>query len=294
MRPSVPSKSLLVRLLLLLCPLMLASSRLLSFAISIPSPRLFSSRNMSSVSAATATMIRSSSSPSSRSSTSGLSPAEAESAAALGEHRLRLHSTLESEDRVRVRAEGAVISWAAALRAMRTDSAFQDHLSQIVREAPWEAIFFETKPTSGRTAHHDDFEFVLVRSDGLEEISDADLYTFREQLADAAASADGVVAFPNLGRDAVLVVPGLNAALPADCFRHLGPFIRAAEDRPVLTRAIWRKVADAMTDRLHQDQTRPAWLSTSGLGVYYLHFRIDDKPKYYTYKPFKTFTSPGL
>ena len=29
------------------------------------------------------------------------------------------------------------------------------------------------------------------------------------------------------------------------------------------------------------------WLSTSGLGVYWLHVRLDSRPKYYTYEPYK-------
>lgn len=33
----------------------------------------------------------------------------------------------------------------------------------------------------------------------------------------------------------------------------------------------------------------PIWLSTSGLGVYWLHMRLDRRPKYYTYEPFKEF-----
>ena len=31
----------------------------------------------------------------------------------------------------------------------------------------------------------------------------------------------------------------------------------------------------------------PIWFSTSGSGVAWLHFRLDSRPKYYTYKPFK-------
>jgi hypothetical protein len=31
----------------------------------------------------------------------------------------------------------------------------------------------------------------------------------------------------------------------------------------------------------------PVWLSTSGLGVYWLHVRLDTHPKYYQYQPYK-------
>jgi hypothetical protein len=32
---------------------------------------------------------------------------------------------------------------------------------------------------------------------------------------------------------------------------------------------------------------RPLWLSTSGLGVAWLHVRLDSRPKYYSYAPYR-------
>jgi hypothetical protein len=33
----------------------------------------------------------------------------------------------------------------------------------------------------------------------------------------------------------------------------------------------------------------PVWLSTNGDGVSWLHVRIDERPKYYTHGPYRTF-----
>jgi hypothetical protein len=35
---------------------------------------------------------------------------------------------------------------------------------------------------------------------------------------------------------------------------------------------------------------KPVWLSTAGAGVAWLHIRLDDRPKYYGYTPFRAFT----
>ena len=32
---------------------------------------------------------------------------------------------------------------------------------------------------------------------------------------------------------------------------------------------------------------RPLWLSTNGLGVAWLHARIDARPKYYSHRPYR-------
>jgi len=33
---------------------------------------------------------------------------------------------------------------------------------------------------------------------------------------------------------------------------------------------------------------RPLWISTAGMGVYWLHVRLDSRPKYYRHAPYKT------
>jgi hypothetical protein len=32
--------------------------------------------------------------------------------------------------------------------------------------------------------------------------------------------------------------------------------------------------------------TTPVWLSTAGAGVAWLHVRLDDRPKYYSHRPY--------
>jgi hypothetical protein len=31
---------------------------------------------------------------------------------------------------------------------------------------------------------------------------------------------------------------------------------------------------------------QPIWLSTAGMGVAWLHIRLDERPKYYSHKPY--------
>ena len=87
-----------------------------------------------------------------------------------------------------------------------------------------------------------------------------------------------MVRFDNLGRDAHLVAP-CDSTRP---YAHLAVFVRTA---PASTnRALWAAAADALEERTG---ARPLWLSTAGLGVYWLHLRLDSRPKYYTYAPYR-------
>lgn len=93
------------------------------------------------------------------------------------------------------------------------------------------------------------------------------------------ADAGNVLPFPNLGGDAILVVPRPIAAPTA--YGHLAAFVRRAPAHQ--QDAFWQAVGAAMSARLG---ARPVWLNTAGAGVPWLHLRLDDRPKYYRHRPY--------
>jgi hypothetical protein len=74
-------------------------------------------------------------------------------------------------------------------------------------------------------------------------------------------------------------------------YSHLAAFCRGAS--PAQVQAVLRMAVTAYAQRLSDNNNKknspsssPVWFSTSGLGVAWLHFRLDSRPKYYTYRPF--------
>ena len=65
-------------------------------------------------------------------------------------------------------------------------------------------------------------------------------------------------------------------------YGHLASFVRHAPE--VQRDALWRSVGEAMARRIG---AKPVWLSTAGAGVSWLHVRLDDRPKYYGFGPYK-------
>src|SRR5581483_7463479 len=94
------------------------------------------------------------------------------------------------------------------------------------------------------------FEFVLLDSPYLAITPDRDAFAGHF----AAAGGQSVVSFPNLGGDAVLVVPG--PAGPASAYGHLAAFIRHAPEAQ--QHELWQLVGRTMERRLG---TSPVWLS---------------------------------
>jgi len=160
------------------------------------------------------------------------------------------------------------------LRAWRDDASFRADFSVALARCPFAAFRWETPPLRAETASRP-FECVLVATSPLAP----DPVTFVEHF-EAEREAD-VLAFPNLGGDARLVVPAPRA--PDEVYAHLASFVRRAPDDQ--RHALWRLVARDVLRRLGP---RPLWLSTAGGGVGWLHVRLDASPKYYAYGPYRS------
>ena len=171
-------------------------------------------------------------------------------------------------------------TFADVLRGWQDDAELRSLHNDALANAPWSSFRWETPPVTSATADRA-FEFVLLDSPGLAPRPDRD--AFAEHFK--RATDDGIVAFPNLGGDAIMVVPCELAALSA--YAHLAAFVRGA---PAPQRhALWRRVAQTMLARLN---TKPVWLSTAGAGVSWLHVRLDDRPKYYSFSEYRRFVAP--
>jgi hypothetical protein len=169
----------------------------------------------------------------------------------------------------------APATYSDVVDAWRGDSSFRARLSSVLAAAHYSAFRWETPPVTTATARRP-FEFVLLDSPGLAHQPDAGAFADH---FDGTSERD-VVSFPNLGGDAILVVPRPIAA--ASAYGHMAAFVRHAPEPQ--KHALWQAVGEAMASRLG---TKPVWLSTAGAGVSWLHVRLDDRPKYYGFAPYR-------
>jgi len=178
--------------------------------------------------------------------------------------------------RVRVLRDGTPLSYAGTLGCWQSDEAFRAFFNRTLADAPYQAYLWETPPITRKNSNQP-FEFVIVDSPRLAG-SAPDPQAFASHFA-AAPPGDGVAVFPNLGGDALLIAPTPRA--PDKSYPHLAAFVRSAPDEQ--QHAFWRSVGSTLADRLGR---HPIWLSTNGLGVAWLHARLDSHPKYYTFEPY--------
>jgi hypothetical protein len=167
------------------------------------------------------------------------------------------------------------VSYAEVLNRWQRDGEFRSMFIALLADTPFAAFRWETPPITTATANRP-FEFVLLDSSDLARTPDSK--AFAEHFSNGAMG--GVVEFPNLGKDAIMIVPCPTG--PASAYGHLAAFVRQAPEPQ--RHALWELVGSAMARRLGSS---PVWLSTAGAGVSWLHVRLDDRPKYCGYGPFR-------
>ncbi len=171
------------------------------------------------------------------------------------------------------------ISFKKWIDEIQQSEEFVSFFVKILQESPYAAFFWEVKPTHAHQIETD-FEFVLLNAPMLAKLR-ADTHSFQSYFT----SSDSIATFSNLGGDARLIVP----AQITECanYVHLAVFVRQAPDTQVFD--LWKRTGQEYERMINTDE-KIKWLSTSGLGVHWLHIRIDSFPKYYQYQPYKSLT----
>jgi hypothetical protein len=156
----------------------------------------------------------------------------------------------------------------------RNDRSFRTFFNAILADCSYTAFRWETPAVTEKSANRP-FEFVLLDSPELERTPDSKPF-----VANLQRAKQGVSVFPNLGGDALLVVP--TALSDSSAYGHIAAFVRFAPEAQ--RDALWAAVGEAMATRIAK---KPVWLSTAGAGVSWLHIRLDDRPKYYGFDQYR-------
>lgn len=154
---------------------------------------------------------------------------------------------------------------------------FGSFMSQLLRDSGPASFLFEMPPI-----RHSDLdapaEFVLLPVPVMTGEPDREVYA--EYFAWPSAISRGVVSFPNLSKDALLVVP--TPLEENSDYKDLRSFLNGAPEEQQL--AFWSELGSQVLEHISD---RLMWVSVAGGGIPWLHFRLDERPKYYRYAPYR-------
>jgi hypothetical protein len=165
----------------------------------------------------------------------------------------------------------------SVLDALKTDPRVGSWFGARLKALPWGAFYWECPALTTATLG-DPFECVALEAPSLMGQT-AEPDAFRAHL-DEAPPGLLVAVFPNLSGDAVLVVP--KEGNKGRGYAHLGAFLRSASQAQIA--AFFSALA---SQGLGLCREGPAWISTAGDGVAWLHGRVDRRPKYYRHSPYR-------
>ncbi len=180
-------------------------------------------------------------------------------------------------DKITIMKNAGSLAFLDFITQLRSNEKFRMFFNDVLAKCRFKAFFWEVKPLSRDTLSAP-FECVLVDSPSLAGIK-ADASAFKVYFN---ATAAPVVTFPNLGNDALLIVPTPRG--DTIHYSQIAQFVREAPAEQV--NLLWRTVGDQLAQRV---SSAPLWLSTCGLGVFWVHVRLDTYPKYYTHAPYRSF-----
>jgi len=165
------------------------------------------------------------------------------------------------------------VSFHSYLELLEKDEDFGRWYTELLADAAFEAFFWEHPPICNANVESE-AEFVLLGSPTLASLS-PDPESFKSHFR----GEDDIVSFHSLGGDAYLIAPTPSEPLPACA--HLAAFVRDAPRTQV--QHLWCETGRAVQEALNDQYL---WISTSGLGVAWLHIRLDSYPKYYQHRPY--------
>lgn len=186
-----------------------------------------------------------------------------------------LHVVSEDDTHVRFRfaaaADGRLLTVREGLQAV-------DLLREAVTQAkPWIAVFFEMPPVTASTLDTQPFEMVIMPARALVgAVADQDAFAYYT----TGDGAGDVVVFGNKSGDARLVVPRKLEGQQSGIYAHLHSFLTNAPSSQ--TCELWSTLEKEI-----ERSDGCVWVSTSGLGVAWLHMRLDKTPKYYKFSAFR-------
>lgn len=167
------------------------------------------------------------------------------------------------------------ISNREVFETLEKDSQFVDLFTENINNLSYEAIYMEL-PRLDQKSFDEGFEAVLINAPSLARRTQ-DKVAFSEHYS----VSKSVVNFSNKGGDAELVIPC--PISEKKCYTHLMEFIRLAP--PLQVQELFKSAAKIIIQRISKGDT--IWFSSAGLGVSWLHLRLDSSPKYFKYEDYR-------
>jgi len=156
------------------------------------------------------------------------------------------------------------------------------------------AFFWECPPINIQTVSSTQFEFVLIPTTAFSD-THADCSAFEEHISLNCNNVNrNIMIFKSLNKDATLISPctATGTVVTTEVgygYTHLYKFLQYGRQNyiEIFLGTIGKQFLSILQEKQKTYDLSDTWLSTSGLGIPWLHVRLDSRPKYYQYEGYK-------
>ncbi|MGK0388424.1 MAG: hypothetical protein ACI94Y_001153 [Maribacter sp.] len=181
----------------------------------------------------------------------------------------------EQGARIRIEQKNKLLTFREVFNYWQTSTNFIEFYIDSLIALNYDEFFWE-HPALKEEYLDKSYEFIVQKS-----ISFSKRNVDENAFSNYINSDKQVAVFDNLGRNAKLIVP--TKKIPIDTYKHMGNFIRNAEKIQIIEQ--FNQLSKAILSEVGAG--RLIWVSTAGLGVIWLHMRLDSRPKYYRTNSYK-------
>jgi len=178
---------------------------------------------------------------------------------------------------LQLQKNGQPLSFAQVVKYWSDHESFREFYTSTLLKHGGTGCFWE-HPRLNKSTADQAYECVITQTDAFSKR----VANFRP-FSRAVSPGQRISTFPNLSGEALLVVPNPSDEISFNG-RDLISFLQTAPDDLVhdLWKAIGKETASAI-----ENGTPFQYLSTHGLGVLWLHIRLEQGPKYYHHRPYR-------
>jgi len=191
------------------------------------------------------------------------------------EFKIEITNKNEHWVKFRLKKEEQYLSFKNVFELWANDSEFVEFYKTELIKLNYQAFCWE-HPALKKEFLEKKYECILQRSKPLEHLP-INENVFKNYIYEKEQVAD----FMNLGKNARLVIP--TKKIDKEIYNHMGKFIRLADAEQV--NEVFKSIGKIIFEEI--ETKKLIWLNTAGLGIIWLHIRMDTKPKYYKTKSYK-------
>ncbi|MFT6130708.1 MAG: hypothetical protein ACJATN_002439 [Neolewinella sp.] len=170
-----------------------------------------------------------------------------------------------------------LLTFSQVIEGWRDNAAFREFYWATLLKHGGNGCFWE-HPCLNRETVDQIYECVITQTDAFSKRT----ANFRP-FARAVSPGKRISIFPNLSGEALLVVPNQ----PEDISFNGRDLISFLQTAPTdLIHDLWKSIGQETAKAIAADAPFQ-YLSTHGLGVLWLHIRLEEQPKYYHHRPYR-------